>query len=499
MSVRRSIHLRLCAGAVVLTLPVVATSSNAVSGTEVAPASAVSAGASGVLTTSALPFGGDVATSVARLDQLDQLDQQMVARRVQATGDQRLEAASPTRPDSLEDVDFDKLDIPRTALVAYQVAANTMRQADPDCGIDWSLVAAIGKVETDHGRHAGASLGSDGFSDPLIRGIKLDGAGPVAAIPDTDSGRLDGDRTWDRAMGPMQFLPSTWGYAGVDADGDGMRSPDNINDAALGAAVYLCAAPGSLDSASGLREAVHRYNPSDEYVDLVTRLAKAYHEGDLAQLPPGGTTLALDALRSGGGTMTAPADSGAPGSRSGNDNGTGNGPGNAGGKSGKSWKDGDDGAPGGKDTDGTRGARVDEPGKPVKGGTGDEPLPDFDQGKDPKPPKDPGPTDAPDPEPVLVEITGILTLLSGEESDDGTDADQWSLTDASIAGETVEDVALHVGDETWLEAPASADLDGDTTVETNHAELAGLVGHSVVVTAEEADGYAVLYSLVSAP
>ncbi|WP_460820876.1 lytic transglycosylase domain-containing protein, partial [Nocardioides ungokensis] len=178
------------------------------------------------------------------------------------------------------------LDIPAVAMLAYERAAAVMDQVDASCGLSWTLLAAIGRVESDHGRYGGAQLLTDGTSVPEIRGPALDGKGPFAMIRDTDAGRLDGDPVWDRAVGPMQFLPSTWAVVGVDADSDGVRSPNDINDAALATAVFLCSAPGSLDTRSGLRAAVYRYNPSSAYVASVLAVERAYRQGDFTM--PGG-------------------------------------------------------------------------------------------------------------------------------------------------------------------------------------------------------------------
>ena len=110
----------------------------------------------------------------------------------------------------------------------------------------WTLLAGIGRVESDHGRYGGSELGTDGLPRPAIVGIALNGVGPVAAIADTDNGRWDGDKVWDRAVGPMQFIPSTWQYAGRDGDGDGVENPNDLDDAALAAADYLCPSSGSV-------------------------------------------------------------------------------------------------------------------------------------------------------------------------------------------------------------------------------------------------------------
>ncbi len=67
----------------------------------------------------------------------------------------------------------------------------------------------------------------------------------------------------------MQFIPSTWAIVGVDADNDGQRNPQDIYDAALGSAVYLCSGSDDLATDAGQRSAVFRYNHSQRYVDLV--------------------------------------------------------------------------------------------------------------------------------------------------------------------------------------------------------------------------------------
>ena len=132
--------------------------------------------------------------------------------------------------------------IPNVALNAYRVAAARMDRSAP-CGIDWSLLAGIGRVESNHGRFGGATLNSDGTSAPRIIGPSLDGK-QFAFIRDTDHGQWDGDPVQDRAVGPMQFIPATWRAYGADGNGDGVADPFNINDAALAAAHYLCVAGG---------------------------------------------------------------------------------------------------------------------------------------------------------------------------------------------------------------------------------------------------------------
>ncbi len=165
--------------------------------------------------------------------------------------------------------------IPQRALLAYAGADVMLRAQDPSCRIRWNTLAAIGAVESGHGRHGGAVLDATGRAVPQIRGPRLDGS-RTARVADSDRGRLDGDTQWDRAVGPMQFLPGTWRQWGRDGSGDGVADPDQIDDAALTAAAYLCAAGGSLNTATGWTRAIWAYNHSDDYVAQVRRIADQY-------------------------------------------------------------------------------------------------------------------------------------------------------------------------------------------------------------------------------
>ena len=175
--------------------------------------------------------------------------------------------------------------IPAAALSAYQRAEAIINSADKSCNLSWQLIAAIGRVESDHGRFAGNTLNTKGVATPGIYGIALDGTNNTAVIRDTDAGQYDNDTTYDRAVGPMQFIPSTWSVVGVDADGDGVRNPQDIDDAALGSAVYLCSGTDDLSTLSGQRDAVFRYNRSESYVDLVLSVADNYLQGDFTSVP----------------------------------------------------------------------------------------------------------------------------------------------------------------------------------------------------------------------
>ena len=214
--------------------------------------------------------------------------------------------------------------IPSVALAAYQRAETVINSADETCNLSWQLVAAIGRVESDHGRYGGSNLNDEGVATPGIYGIALNGKNNTAVIRDTDAGLYDNDLVFDRAVGPMQFIPSTWSVVGVDSDGDAQRNPQDIDDAALATAVYLCSGNDDLATLTGQRASVYRYNHSQSYVDLVLSIMENYMSGDYTSVP-NSTTAAGYILPDPG--YTAPGSGGGRG----NDNGTGIKPGSGGG------------------------------------------------------------------------------------------------------------------------------------------------------------------------
>ncbi|WP_233511062.1 lytic transglycosylase domain-containing protein [Actinomadura craniellae] len=113
----------------------------------------------------------------------------------------------------------------------YRKAAATCR------GLSWTVLAAIGQIESDHGRNAGRSSAG--------------------------------------ALGPMQFMPATWQAYGVDGDGDGRADIMNPYDAVPSAARYLCAT-GAGAGGRQLYQAIWHYNHADWYVQKVLALARAY-------------------------------------------------------------------------------------------------------------------------------------------------------------------------------------------------------------------------------
>lgn len=159
-------------------------------------------------------------------------------------------------------------EIPAEMLARYQNAAAM------SCGLPPALIAGIWKVETNHGRFGGSVVGSDGVLRPPIYGPILDGSlAGTRAIRDTDNGQLDGNGTWDRAVGGGQFLPSTWRAINADGDGDGMSNPQDVDDATLATALLLCqngAAEGDFESA------VFAYNRSAVYVAEVLAAMESY-------------------------------------------------------------------------------------------------------------------------------------------------------------------------------------------------------------------------------
>jgi hypothetical protein len=163
-------------------------------------------------------------------------------------------------------------------VAAYAGASIRVAQTTPDCGIGWNTLAGIGRVESYHGTIYGSEVAGDGSITPPIIGIPLDGTNGTLAIPDTDGGTLDTDTEWDRAVGPMQFIPSTWAEFGQDANLDGTADPNQLDDAVLTAAVYLCERGGELVSDDGWNTAVSAYNLPVEYARDVAAYARMYAE-----------------------------------------------------------------------------------------------------------------------------------------------------------------------------------------------------------------------------
>lgn len=167
--------------------------------------------------------------------------------------------------------------VPAAALAAYQRAAATCT------GLRWELLAGIGQVESGHGTTGGAAIGPDGVVAPPILGPPLDGAGAGGNTTPMPAGAWAGrwavSGPWLQAVGPMQFLPTTFDAWAVDGDGDGSADPHDIDDAAATAAAYLC---GGASELADERAALRRYNASDTYVEEVLAWAARYE----AAAPP---------------------------------------------------------------------------------------------------------------------------------------------------------------------------------------------------------------------
>ncbi len=198
--------------------------------------------------------------------------------------DAPLAASAPTGPgiQGLPDPDWlartaDATGIPERALAAYAGAALVKAAEMPQCGLSWATLAGIGATESDHGRHGVSQLDENGTATPGIFGVALDGNG-VALIPDSDDGEIDGDAEADRAIGPMQHIPQTWRNWHVDGGVDGVEDPQNIDDAVLAAANYLCRASTAYETEDGWRAGIRSYNSPDFYLGTVAKFAVEYAE-----------------------------------------------------------------------------------------------------------------------------------------------------------------------------------------------------------------------------
>lgn len=125
-------------------------------------------------------------------------------------------------------------DIPENYLKLYQEAAKKE-------GIDWAVLAAVGKIETDHGE-----------------------GGKERTCVGSSAG----------AQGPMQFMPETWASLGVDGNNDGTKDVCDPEDAIPAAAYYL----HSSGAPDDYQAALYAYNHAQWYVDDVLAQAEVYRK-----------------------------------------------------------------------------------------------------------------------------------------------------------------------------------------------------------------------------
>ena len=165
--------------------------------------------------------------------------------------------------------------IPERALAAYAGVALWKAAQMPTCGLGWNTLAAIGYAESRHGTHDGSAVGADGTVSPAIFGIALAG-GSTAHIPDSDEGAIDGDAEYDRAVGPMQLIPQTWRNWHADGNGDGVEDPQNIDDATMASANYLCRASGDMATEDGWTAGITAYNSDPAYAVIIAGAGSRY-------------------------------------------------------------------------------------------------------------------------------------------------------------------------------------------------------------------------------
>ncbi|MGF1431126.1 lytic transglycosylase domain-containing protein [Kitasatospora sp. LaBMicrA B282] len=176
--------------------------------------------------------------------------------------------------------------LPATVFAAYQKAEASIAVTDPGCHLPWQLLAGIGQVES--GQADGGRVDASGTTYTPILGPALDGTSGFAAIVN-DGAAYGVTGAWDRAVGPMQFLPSTWAVWGADGNGDGKADPNNIWDAALAAGHYLCADGRDLSVPAQLDRAILGYNDSADYLATVKAWMVHFQSGAAAvpDLPAG--------------------------------------------------------------------------------------------------------------------------------------------------------------------------------------------------------------------
>lgn len=186
-------------------------------------------------------------------------------------------AVAPT-PELPTNLASSPIAIPTVNVSAYKNAEAILAKEQPGCGISWTIIAGIGRVESTHANNGKADeLGE--LLEPIL-GPRLDGSlSGNNVIADTDGGALDGDPHYDRAVGPMQFLPETWNRYHADGNGDGISDPQNLYDAALATGKYLCDGDLNLRDLGQTTKAILRYNNSMAYVANVLAWSTGYSTG----------------------------------------------------------------------------------------------------------------------------------------------------------------------------------------------------------------------------
>lgn len=155
--------------------------------------------------------------------------------------------------------------VPDLAARAYLNASVRAGEALPGCRVPAEVLAAVGAAESRHGTIT--EFDERGTTRQVLRGFAATG-------DDTDEGRLDQDTEKDWAVGPMQFIPSTWTDAGRDGDGDGVSDPSNFFDAAMATAAYLCALAGPFPDATFI---AGQWNQHDQRVKVLQQRADQVH------------------------------------------------------------------------------------------------------------------------------------------------------------------------------------------------------------------------------
>lgn len=184
----------------------------------------------------------------------------------------------PPTPELPTNLAASPIAIPTVNVSAYKNAERILAEVQPACGISWTVIAGIGRVESTHANNGKADdLGK--LLEPIL-GPRLDGSlAGNNVIADTDGGALDGDPNFDRAVGPMQFLPETWNRYKADGNGDGISDPQNLYDAALATGDYLCDGGLNLRDLGQTTTAILRYNNSMAYVANVLAWSTGYATG----------------------------------------------------------------------------------------------------------------------------------------------------------------------------------------------------------------------------
>ncbi|MFI6399635.1 hypothetical protein ACIBED_16135 [Rhodococcus coprophilus] len=153
--------------------------------------------------------------------------------------------------------------IPELVYYAYRAAEMQMAVDSPECGLPWHLLAAVGRLASEH---------ADGGRTDILGTLTTPKVAPGGAL------------------GPMLLPAAAWETHRADGNADGTTDAQNVFDATLAASTWMCADGARLREPDGEARAVALFDASPEYLANVREWSATYAKGaevaEAAMAPP---------------------------------------------------------------------------------------------------------------------------------------------------------------------------------------------------------------------